>query len=87
MPCSASGQGVNANPQIWVYRNTLLGSLGALDLFPYTVDVEQNVVVNPDAPHIPPSGSAADGIVDTDDNLTGTSRTDHLGTHGWEIAP
>lgn len=93
-----SSQGVNINPKIYIYRNTLIGTIGGLDYFPYTVYLEDNVMVNAagdigntsgtyrkiiDTSNI--TGKPSDGMTDIDGNLIGTA-SQYRGTHGHLIS-
>jgi hypothetical protein len=86
-------------PYVYVYRNTIVGTLrGLTNSGPYTVYEENNVVLNNYNPVI--EGSSDNRTIISADNLTGTrtsgildanynlaeSYSAYLGTHGAEIS-
>lgn len=95
------GGALNANPQIYVYRNTFTGWIGGLDDFPYTVWEESNVLIDDSGKTVKFNSSTGGGkTVKFTDNLTGTSKdglidadgrligaaSQYRGTRGFEIS-
>lgn len=64
-----SGRGANTMPQIYIYRNTVIGKVVGLDSFPYIVSIERNIVLNNETPVI--NGSGTNRQVIESDNITG----------------
>lgn len=91
--------GENDNPDLWLTRCTLLGTIGGLTTQPYTAHIDGCVVINDNSPPIPVSsgehtvistnnlsGAAADNITDANGSLIGAYRSEYLGTRGAEVA-
>ncbi|MBI1425219.1 MAG: hypothetical protein GC149_17360 [Gammaproteobacteria bacterium] len=92
-----SGQANNNNPQLYVYRNTFRGNIQGLDDFPYTVHLDNNVLVNSAGNYgdttgnnrvvIPQNNLTAtpgNNVIDLDGNLVGNG-AQYRGTRGYEI--
>lgn len=86
--------------EVWIYRNTLVGTLRGLAGTGYTVTMENNVLLPDDDPPIQTSndgrtvvdinnltGASNAPILGGQYNLTGQHRQQYFGTHGWELAP
>ncbi|WP_214660541.1 hypothetical protein [sulfur-oxidizing endosymbiont of Gigantopelta aegis] len=90
-----TANGKNTNPQIYVYRNTILGGITGLKSFPYTVFLENNVVLSAAGLN----ASTANRSIIKNDNIVEDTRTtiinsngeliaggiQYIGTHGHEI--
>ena len=92
-----SGQYDPPNRDIWIYRNTLKGSISGLDAY-QTINVERNVIVSDTTPYMQDNtakrtvndilnvtGGTADNIIGTNGALAGDYRTQYLGIRGSEV--